>query len=119
MALSCCGPYRFCGCVQALCQFSPLLLYSSYRTRAICFARYNAHNSKGFTWVFAKDFIAIDPHSSLWVAVHPLLEAALSLEHHDDEYVWHGWNKRVVAHFLSRLPQHCTLLLGVWDTSSN
>lgn len=59
----------------------------------------------------------LDADSNLWRSLSPLLDAALRLEQHDDMYSWHGWDKKQIDVFLRSLPDHCTLLLGVWDTS--
>lgn len=67
--------------------------------------------------MLAEELLILDAISELWPAVRPLLNVALRLEHSDD-YVWHGWNKRQIHQFLQRLPVHCTLVVGVWETNS-
>lgn len=58
-----------------------------------------------------------DADSPLWNAAKPLWEAALRLEQREDNYCWHGWNKRQINAFLEGLPQRCSLVVGVWETS--
>lgn len=65
--------------------------------------------------MLAEEFIVLDAESSLWNAARPLLEAALQLEQNDDTYSWHGWTKKQIEAFLQRLPEHCSLLVGVWQ----
>jgi hypothetical protein len=67
--------------------------------------------------VLAEELLVLDAESQLWPAIRPLLDALLRLEHYDDTYVWHGWSKRQIHQFLQRLPAHCTLVVGVWETS--
>src|SRR5689334_25367076 len=67
-------------------------------------------------FVLAEEFIVIDPASPLWNTSRPLLEAALRLEQQDEDHsAWHGWRKPTIEAFLRALPDHCTLLVGVWD----
>ena len=65
--------------------------------------------------MLAEDLVVLDGESPLWSAVRPLLEAALLLEQRDDSYAWHGWKKGQIDRFLQRLPEHCSLLVGVWQ----
>jgi hypothetical protein len=37
----------------------------------------------------------------------------------DESLVWHGWNKAQISTFLAGLPNHCTVLAGVWEVSEN
>ncbi len=67
--------------------------------------------------MLAGELLALDTDSPLWDATRPLLDAALRLDQQDDTYIWHGWDKKQVEAFLKRLPQHCTLLAGVWQTT--
>jgi hypothetical protein len=55
----------------------------------------------------------------MWQRIGPLLDAALRLEQMDESYAWHGWRKQQINAFLQRLPAHCTLLLGVWETATD
>jgi len=68
--------------------------------------------------VFVEEFVVVDSDSVLWDAVRPLLLAALRLEQNDEGYVWHGWKKYAITEFLQGLPDHCTLMAGVWGTLS-
>jgi len=67
--------------------------------------------------VLAEELVVLDADSPLWSAARPLLEAALRLEHREDNYSWHGWNKQQINKFLAGLPQRCSLVVGVWETS--
>jgi hypothetical protein len=66
--------------------------------------------------VLAGEFLVIDADAPLWRAVRPLLDLALRLEQNDEAYAWHGWSKRQIDAFLRGLPEHCTLVVGVWET---
>jgi hypothetical protein len=66
--------------------------------------------------VLVDELSIVDAASSLWQPLRPLLEIALSLDQQDASYSWHGWNKAQIDSFLQPLPEHCSLLLGVWDT---
>jgi hypothetical protein len=66
--------------------------------------------------VLAEEIQVVDSDSPLWHAVRPLLDVALRLELNDETYVWHGWNKEQVRHFLQKLPTRCSLVVGVWET---
>ena len=68
--------------------------------------------------MLAEELSVLDADSDLWHPLSPLLDAALRLEQHDTAYSWHGWDKKQIDAFLRSLPDHCTLLLGVWDTST-
>jgi hypothetical protein len=68
--------------------------------------------------VLAEELVLLDADSDLWHPLSSLLDAALRLEQCDDTYFWHGWDKKQIDAFLHGLPDHCTLLLGVWDTST-
>jgi hypothetical protein len=68
--------------------------------------------------VFVEELLALDADSSLWLPVRPLLDAALRLSQSDDSYSWHGWSKRQINDFLSRLPPHCSLVVGVWESEA-
>lgn len=67
--------------------------------------------------MLAEEMVVLDADSPLWSAARPLLEAALRLEQREDNYSWHGWNKRQINAFLAGLPQRCSLVVGVWETS--
>jgi hypothetical protein len=67
--------------------------------------------------VLAEEMVVLDADSLLWSAARPLLEAALRLEQREDNYSWHGWNKRQINAFLAGLPRRCSLVVGVWETS--
>ena len=64
--------------------------------------------------MLAEELIVIDPNSPLWSAARPYLDLALRLERSDDSYSWHGWQKHQVEQFLNKLPQRCSLVIGVW-----
>jgi hypothetical protein len=66
--------------------------------------------------VLSKELLILDADSSLWHQIRPLLDAALRLEQKDEPYAWYGWHKQQIDAFLQRLPVHCTLLVGVWET---
>lgn len=70
---------------------------------------------KAVVRVFAEELVVIDTDSALWEAVRPLVAAALRLDQ-QQEASWHGWNKEQITTFLRTLPEHCTLVCGVWDT---
>jgi len=67
--------------------------------------------------VLAEELVVLDADSPQWSAAKPLLEAALRLEQREDHYSWRGWNKRQIDAFLEGLPQRCSLVVGVWETS--
>lgn len=69
---------------------------------------------KGFR-VLAEELEIIDANEPLWLAARPFLDAALRLEQSGEDYLWHGWNKRQITHFLATLPQVCSLVVGVWE----
>ena len=69
--------------------------------------------------MLAEELLILDATSGLWPPVRPLLDVALRLERDDDTYVWHGWSKRQIHQFLQRLPAHCTLVVGVWETGAD
>jgi hypothetical protein len=68
--------------------------------------------------VLSEELLIFDADSSLWHRIGPLLDAALRLAQMDESYAWHGWHKQQINAFLQRLPAHCTLLLGVWETAT-
>jgi hypothetical protein len=69
--------------------------------------------------VLAEDVIVVDPTSTLWRSARPLLEAALGLEQKGEEGMsWRGWRKQSIDAFLRELPDHCALMVGVWDDES-
>jgi hypothetical protein len=82
-----------------------------------------AHLIPGFCregfFVLAEELSVLDADAPLWQSVRPLLDAALRLDQNDDTYSWHGWNRQQIAAFLKRLPDHCTLLVGVWEAPAN
>jgi len=65
--------------------------------------------------VLAEELVVLDTDASLWKTARPLLDIALRLEHSDEDYSWHGWQKKSIDAFLKGLPAHCTLLVGVWE----
>jgi hypothetical protein len=65
--------------------------------------------------MLAQNFIVIDPETSLYNTIRPLLDSALQLDREKESYAWHGWRKESIEAFLRRLPAHCALLVGVWD----
>jgi len=67
--------------------------------------------------VLSEELLILDADSSLWHQIRPLLDATLRLEQMDESYAWHGWHKQQINAFLQGLPVHCTLLVGVWETS--
>jgi hypothetical protein len=67
--------------------------------------------------LLAEELSIIDVDSPLWSTARPLLAVALQLEQNEDTYVWHGWNKMQIEAFLRGLPLHCTLVVGVWETT--
>jgi hypothetical protein len=69
--------------------------------------------------VLAEDLLLVDTQSTLWDTVRPLLDVAVGLEQGDERYAWHGWNRKQIDAFLAHLPDHCTLIAGVWETVSN
>lgn len=69
--------------------------------------------------MLTEELSIIDPVSPLWNTVRPLLDAALKLEQGPSDMVWHGWHKPQIDAFLRELPDPCTLLVAVWDTSEN
>ncbi len=66
--------------------------------------------------MLAETLQVIDADSSLWPPLRPLLDAALRLEQHGEEYHWHGWQRRSIEAFLRGLPEHCSLVIGVWES---
>ena len=68
--------------------------------------------------MLAEELVVIDAQSPLWAAARPLLNAALRLEQNGENYVWHGWNKRHIEGLLAGLPQHCSLVVGVWEVQA-
>jgi hypothetical protein len=69
--------------------------------------------------VLVEELSIVNAEAPSWSAVRPLLEVALRLEQQEDSYQWHGWSKAQITSFLRRLPLHCTLLVGVWETLPN
>ncbi len=67
--------------------------------------------------MLAEELLILDADAPLWEVARPLLDAARRLEVNNDTYSWHGWSKRSIDAFLKRLPTHCTLVVGVWETS--
>ena len=53
--------------------------------------------------------------SALWQALRPLVEVALRLEQEAATSSWRGWQKQSIETFLKGLPDHCALLVGVWE----
>jgi len=68
--------------------------------------------------VLAEELHVVQADSPSWQAVRPFLSIALLLER-EDTAVWHGWNKAQISVFLKQLPQHCTILAGVWSADDN
>lgn len=69
--------------------------------------------------MLAEELQVLDADSPLWNEIRPLLSAALRLEQADDSYGWHGWRKKSIETFLQGLPDHCALLVGVWETTAD
>jgi len=67
--------------------------------------------------VLAEELVVLDAASPLWRTASPLLDAVLKLEQCDENYSLHGWNKQQMSSFLERLPQKCSLVVGVWETA--
>jgi len=74
---------------------------------------------QGEYFVLAEEVLVLNADAPLWQAVRPLLDAALRLDQRDDTCSWHGWNKQQIAAFLQCLPEHCTLLVGVWEAAAD
>jgi len=68
--------------------------------------------------MLAEELIVVDGDSALWRAARPLLDAALRLEQHDENYSWHGWHKQQISAFLEHLPSPSSLVVGVWEMAS-
>lgn len=68
--------------------------------------------------MLAEELLVLDADTPLWDAVRPLLQAALRLEQGDGASFWHGWRKKAIEAFLQGLPAHCSLLVGVWETTT-
>lgn len=66
--------------------------------------------------MLAQGLLIRDIDASLPDTIRPLLEAARQLEMNDDTYSWRGWSRLSINAFLKRLPAHCTLVVGVWET---
>lgn len=66
--------------------------------------------------MLAEELLILNGEGALWQAARPLLEAALRLDHNNNTYIWHGWQKSRVDAFLAELPSPCSLVAGVWDT---
>ncbi len=66
-------------------------------------------------YVLAEELTVLDVESPLWKTARPLLDIALRLEQNDETYTWHGWRKQQINAFLKDLPEHCSLLVGVWQ----
>ena len=69
--------------------------------------------------MLAEEFVVFEAESPLWSAIRPLLDAVLRIEQYENTYSWHGWNKKLIHAFLQSLPEHCVLLVGVWETVTN
>ena len=67
--------------------------------------------------MLAEKFIVLDSDSPLWMSTSPLLDIALRFDQNDETYSWNGWNKQQINEFLAGLPQRCSLVVGVWETS--
>ncbi len=65
--------------------------------------------------MLAEELTVLDADSPLWNTARPLLDATLRLERNDENFSWHGWDKRQIRQFLASLPPECTLVVGVWD----
>lgn len=68
--------------------------------------------------MLAEELHIVEADAPSWPMIRPLLNAALLLEQ-NDTLVWHGWNKAQITAFLTGLPAHCTILVGVWTVSDN
>jgi hypothetical protein len=82
----------------------------------VLFARYYL---EGVGCVLAEELVVYDANSTTWQVAKPLLNIAWQLERGDDPYSWHSWRKPFIDAFLSRLPQHCVLMAGVWRTEES
>ncbi len=69
--------------------------------------------------MFAEELLVLDADTPLWNEVRSLLQLALRLDQEDDRYCWQGWRKKAIKTFLRNLPDHCALLVGVWETAAN
>lgn len=66
--------------------------------------------------MLAEELLIIDGDAPLFRPLRPLVDSALRLDHSDDAYNWHGWNKAQIERFLQSLSQPCSLVAGVWET---
>ena len=66
--------------------------------------------------MLAEELLIIDGDAPLFRPLRPLIDNALRLEHGDDTYSWHGWNRAQIERFLASLPPLCSLVVGVWET---
>lgn len=65
--------------------------------------------------MLAEELLIIDGDAALFRPLRPLVDCALRLEHSDDAFSWHGWNKAQIERFLESLPAACSLVVGVWE----
>jgi len=68
--------------------------------------------------VLAEELHIVDANAPAWPLIRPLLNSAMLLEQ-NDTLVWHGWNKAQITTLLTQLPTHCTILAGVWSSSTD
>ncbi len=66
--------------------------------------------------MLAEELLIIDGDAPLFRPLRPLIDNALRLDHSDDTYSWHGWNRAQIERFLASLPPSCSLVIGVWET---
>ena len=66
--------------------------------------------------MLAGELLIIDGDAPLFRPLRPLIDNALRLDHRDDTYSWHGWNRAQIERFLESLPSVCCLVVGVWET---
>ena len=66
--------------------------------------------------MLAEELQVLDGEDGLWLAVRPLLDAALRLDRREETFVWRGWQRNQIDAFLATLPSPCSLVVGVWET---
>ena len=66
--------------------------------------------------MLAEELLIIDGDAALFRSLRPWIDSALRLDHNDDTYSWHGWNKAQIERFLKSLLPVCSLVVGVWET---
>src|SRR5690348_17022876 len=66
--------------------------------------------------MLVEELLIIDGDAALFRPLRPLIDNMLRLEHGDDMYSWHGWNRAQIERFLASLPPLCSLVVGVWES---